>query len=139
MCAYRAGTKRSRCDWGLPLPSYPPVDLSDYVARLEERVRKLEVELSQFATETKSIPVGGGFTYVEGAGSRLGTDTLAAGTKVVAATAVTANSRIFLTSQVNGVTGALRVSARTAGVSFTVTSSVAGDAGLFAWLIVEPT
>lgn len=115
------------------------VDFARYVAGLEERIRRLEKDLASFAAEPKSIPIGGGFTWAEGAGSRSGTATLAAGTVVVAATAVTANSRIQLTSQVNGVTGALRVSARTAGVNFTITSSNGADAGLVAWFIVEPT
>lgn len=114
------------------------IDLPRHLATLEERIRRLELDLASFGTITKSIPIGGGFTYAEGAGSRLGTATLVAGAAVVANTVVTANSRILLTSQVNGVTGALRISARTAGVSFTITSSVGADAGLVAYFIAEP-
>lgn len=104
------------------MPPNPPPDLAAWLAVLDERTRQLETNLSVLAR----------------AGAQLGTATLVAGTVVVASTIVTASSRIFLTSQVNGVTGALRVSARSAGVSFTITSSVAGDAGLVAWRLFEP-
>lgn len=72
------------------------------------------------------------------AGATMGTATLTAGTVTVNTTAVTANSRVFLTGQVAGVTGALRVNARTPGTSFTITSSVGADAGAVAWMLVEP-
>jgi hypothetical protein len=72
-------------------------------------------------------------------GGRVGTATLAAGTVTVSTTAVTANSRIFLTAQTTGGTpGALRVSARTAGTSFTITSTSGTDTSQVAWMIVEP-
>ncbi|HEX8196431.1 MAG TPA: hypothetical protein VF571_09610 [Pyrinomonadaceae bacterium] len=67
-----------------------------------------------------------------------GTCTLASGTCAVSTANITASSRVFLTGQDNNVTGALRVSARTAGSSFTVTSSNALDSGVVAWQIVEP-
>jgi hypothetical protein len=51
------------------------------------------------------------------------------GTVTVTTSAVTANSRIFLTAQDNSTTGALRVSARTAGMQFTIKSSVGTDSG----------
>jgi hypothetical protein len=60
------------------------------------------------------------------------------GSAVVADTAITANSRIFLTSQVAGVTGSLRVNARTPGTSFTIASSSGSDAGVVAYSIYEP-
>lgn len=70
---------------------------------------------------------------------RSGTAVLAAGTVVVALTTVTANSRILLTSQVDGGTpGFLRVTARVAGVSFTITSSSNLDTSTAAYLVVEP-
>lgn len=84
--------------------------------------------------------VGRGFSIKEGANATMGTATLAAGTVVVNTTKVTANSRIFLTAQTTGAApGALRVSARTAGTSFTVTSTSATDTSTFAWLIIEPS
>jgi hypothetical protein len=74
------------------------------------------------------------------AGNKMGTLTLNGTTAVtVATTAVTANSRIFLTVQAPGGTpgGIAYVSGRTAGTSFTV-KGAAGDLSTVAWLIVEP-
>lgn len=82
---------------------------------------------------------GGGVAIAEGANARMGVATLVAGAVTVANTSVTANSRIFLTSQVDGGTpGWLRVSARTAGTDFTITSSSGTDTSTVAYLIVEP-
>jgi hypothetical protein len=64
---------------------------------------------------------------------------LSAGTATVANSAVTDSSRIFLTSQADGGTpGWLRVSARVAGASFTVTSSSSADTSTVAYEIFEP-
>ena len=69
----------------------------------------------------------------------MGTAVLAGGTAVVTNTSVTATSRIFLTNNVAGGTpGWLRVSARTAGTSFTILSSSNTDTSTIAWMIVEP-
>lgn len=82
--------------------------------------------------------------YVRVSGSwkaviRSGRAVLAAGTVVVADTQITANSNIQLTSQVDGGTpGFLRVSARSAGVSFTILSSNAADTSTVAYTITEP-
>ena len=68
-----------------------------------------------------------------------GRATLVAGTVTVNTTAVTANSNILLTSQVDGGTpGFLRVSARVANTSFTITSSDGADTSTIAWWILEP-
>ncbi len=76
----------------------------------------------------------------EGTNARMGLAVLVGGTVVVNTTAVTADSRIFLTTNVPGGTpGFLRVSARTAGTSFTILSSSGSDTSSVAWLIVEPT
>ncbi len=65
------------------------------------------------------------------------TITLVGGTKVVPSTAVTASSNIFLTSQADGGTpGCVRVSARTPGTSFTITSSQGADTSKVAWVIL---
>lgn len=73
------------------------------------------------------------------ASSTMGQVTLVGGTKVVSTTAVTANSRIFLTSDAPGGTiGFLSVSARVAGTSFTIQSSNALDTSNVSWIIVEP-
>lgn len=72
------------------------------------------------------------------ASATMGVATLSNSAATVNTTAVTANSRIHLTAQSNTVTGALRVSARSNGVSFTITSSVAAEAGPVAWTLIEP-
>lgn len=73
-----------------------------------------------------------------GANARMGTALLESGAATVPNTLVTPESVIMLTAQAGTVTGALRVSARTAGASFTITSSQAGDTGAVGWLILEP-
>ncbi|MEU9323183.1 glycosyl hydrolase family 28-related protein [Streptomyces canus] len=82
---------------------------------------------------------GRGLRVAEGSNAKMGTATLTAGAVTVSTTAVTANSRIFLTSQ-SGTTNAgfLSVSTRTAGTSFAIASSNASDARTVAWMIVEP-
>lgn len=81
-----------------------------------------------------------GLKVKEGSNAKMGTAVLVAGTVTVSNTSVTANSRIFLTSNADGGTpGFLRVSGRTAATSFTITSSNAADTSTVAWLIVEPS
>ena len=85
------------------------------------------------------ITAGAGLQVKEGSNAKQGTATLTAGSVVVANTSVTATSRIFLTSQADGGTpGFLRVSARTAGTSFTITSSSGTDTSTVAYEIFEP-
>lgn len=81
-----------------------------------------------------------GLKIDEGTNKRMGvTAAMTAGSITVSTTAVTANSRIFLTAQTTGGTpGALRVSARTAGTSFTITSTSGSDTSTVAWVIMEP-
>lgn len=83
---------------------------------------------------------GQGLSVAEGANAKQGTATLVAGTKTVANTSVTANSRIFLTSQNDnaGTAGFLRVTAITAGTSFVITSSNVADTSVVAYEIFEP-
>ena len=81
---------------------------------------------------------GKGLRVKEGSNACMGTATLVAGAVTVSTTAVTANSRIFLSTQTEGGTpGFLGVSARVAGTSFTVTG-VATDTSVIAWMLVEP-
>lgn len=95
--------------------------------------------LSLTVADLDIATAGRGLRVAEGANAKQGTAVLAAGTAVVATTAVTANSRIFLTAQTTGAgPGALRVSARTAGTSFTITSTNAADTSTVAWEIFEP-
>lgn len=71
--------------------------------------------------------------------TQAGTALLVAGSAVVANTSITANSRILLTTQVPGGTaGFLTVSGRTAGTSFTISSSSALDTSTVAYEIFEP-
>lgn len=82
---------------------------------------------------------GKGLRVKEGSNAKQGTVTLVAGAATVSNTSVTANSRIFLTSQSDGGTpGWLRVSARSAGTSFTITSSSGSDTSTVAYQIFEP-
>lgn len=82
---------------------------------------------------------GSGLRVAEGANAKQGTAVLVAGTVTVADTAVTANSRIFLTAQLLGGTqGILAVTARTPGASFVITSSNAADTSTVAYEIFEP-
>lgn len=82
---------------------------------------------------------GQGLQVKEGTNAKQGITTLVAGTVTVSNTSVTANSRILLTSQADGgAPGFLRVSARTAGTSFTITSSSNTDTSTVAYQIFEP-
>ncbi|WP_275558503.1 hypothetical protein [Streptomyces sp. 5-6(2022)] len=89
--------------------------------------------------DVRVATAGRGLMVAEGSNAKMGTATLTAGAATVSTTAVTANSRIFLTNQaLGGTAGFLRVSARTAGTSFTITSSSGTDTSTVAWMIVEP-
>jgi hypothetical protein len=94
-----------------------------------------------FSVTTGSLSVttaGQGLRVAEGSNAKQGTAVLIGGSKVVSNTSVTATSRILLTSQVDGGTpGWLRVSARTAGTSFTITSSSGTDTSTVAYQIFE--
>jgi hypothetical protein len=82
---------------------------------------------------------GKGLQVKEGANAKEGTATLAAGTATVSNANVTASSRIFLTTQAPGGTvGTPYISARTAGTSFTITSTSSTDTSTVAYEIFEP-
>lgn len=93
-----------------------------------------------WATLTGLLSTIGGLSVKEGGGAaKMGTAVLVAGTVVVPTTAVTATTRVFVSAQTAGGTpGIIAVSARTAGTSFTLTSSNAADTSTVAWLLVEP-
>jgi hypothetical protein len=81
---------------------------------------------------------GKGVQIKEGSNAKMGTCTLVAGSCTVSNTSVTANSRIFVTSNADGGTpGWLRVSAKTASTSFVVTSSSGTDTSTVVWEIKE--
>jgi hypothetical protein len=83
--------------------------------------------------------LGAGYRVSEGADAKMGATALVAGTITVATTAVTANSRIFLTHQNNaGTPGFVTVSARVAATSFTILSSNGADTSTIAWILFEP-
>jgi predicted enzyme related to lactoylglutathione lyase len=83
--------------------------------------------------------VGKGLYIKEGTNATMGSAVLVGGTVTVSTTKVTAGSRIFLSvDAIGGTLGIVAVSARSAGTSFTVTSSNALDTSTISWLIVEP-
>lgn len=68
-----------------------------------------------------------------------GVATLVAGTVTVANTLVTAATQIYYSVQTAGGTqGFLRISARTAGTSFTITSTSGTETSTVAYLLIEP-
>lgn len=98
------------------------------------------VDSVTFAGQVICSSSGKGLSVKEGSNCKQGTATLVAGAVTVSNTSVTANSRIFLTSQADGGTpGFLRVSARVAATSFTITSSNGADTSTVAYLIMEPS
>lgn len=86
------------------------------------------------------MSLGSGLAVAEGANAKQGvTGAMTAGTITVSNTKITANSRLLLTRQAGGTNpGAVYESARTAGTSFTVTSTNAADTGTVAYEIFEP-
>lgn len=89
--------------------------------------------------------VGSGLLIKEGTNARMGRATLvpvllSPSVVTVSNTTVTANTEIFLCSNVaSGGPGVLSVTARTAGVSFTISSSAIGDSSIVSWLLIEPS
>lgn len=93
--------------------------------------------------DARSVPRSVGHkginVYEGGTDPRMGVATLAAGTFTVNTTAVTSTSRIFLTVQsAGGTVGHLAISARTAGTSFTITSTSSSETSIVGWLLIEP-
>lgn len=114
-----------------------PFDGSDALPYLDSdnSLGPMTINRSDWSVKT----VGKGYRTAEGSNAKQGVATLVAGTVTVANTAITANSRIFLTSQVDGGTpGFVRVASRIAGTSFTITSSNAADTSTIAYEIFEP-
>lgn len=96
--------------------------------------------VANFDNDIKASVVGKGLYIKEGTNATMGIATLSAGTVTVPTTKVTANSRIFLTIDGGTLTnvGATYVSARTAGTSFTISSTNILDASSVSWIIIEP-
>lgn len=117
--------------------SLDPYDASSTAPYFDEDTAAgpLTINRSDFSVKTP----GYGLRVAEGANAKQGVATLVGGTVTVSNTSVTANSRIMLTPQSPGGTpGWVRVSARSAGVSFTITSSSGTDTSVIAYLILEP-
>ena len=99
--------------------------------------------VAQLGTPDSDLVIGlagRGLKIKEGADAKMGTLVLDGATPVtVNTTAVTADSRIFLTIQAPGGTpgGIAYVKERVAGASFSVVGA-AGDTSTVAWLLVEP-
>lgn len=84
---------------------------------------------------------GNGLYIKEGTNATMGVATMVLGTVTISTTKVTANSRIYLTVQSLGtvaVATPIAVTTRSAGTSFTISSSSATDTSVVAWMIVEP-
>jgi hypothetical protein len=99
------------------------------------------IAAAQFGSADSDIVAalaGKGFRIKEGTNAKMGTATLSGGSVTVSNTSVTSTSRIIAFSQADGGTpGWLRCSARTAGTSFTITSSSASDTSTIMWILFE--
>ena len=72
--------------------------------------------------------------------SKMGVVTLTNGKATVYTHAIHEDSRVFLTPQSeNGISGFVRVNARSPGKSFSITSSSNSDNSIIAWIIVDPS
>ena len=80
----------------------------------------------------------GATTGVSRSEATMGVVRLNAGLAVVTSTQIRYESRVFLTPQDGTGTGALSISARKPGETFTISSSDVADARAIAWLIVQP-
>lgn len=82
---------------------------------------------------------GNKLNITTGTNASAGTGTLTGGTVTISTTAVTSSSLIFLTDTASSVTnvGSLTVSSKSAGTSFTVTSTLALDTSTFNWFIIN--
>lgn len=88
---------------------------------------------------TANVPLRINANGTSMASVRHGRATLVAGSVVVSDANVTANTRIFVShAVVGGTIGFLHAATRTAGTSFTVTSSSATDTSQVDWIAIEP-
>jgi hypothetical protein len=81
--------------------------------------------------------VGNKIVIKGGTNATLGSSVLVGGTVTVLNTAVTANSKIFLTVSIPGGTQGFLSYTISAGVSFTINSSVGLDTSTVNWFIVD--
>lgn len=95
-----------------------------------------------FSGQVVLSTAGKGISIKEGSNAKMGVATLSGGVTVVSTTAVTASSRIFISVQSLGtvtVATPIAVTARSAGTSFTISSSNVIDTSVVAWTIFEPS
>jgi len=81
---------------------------------------------------------GKGLQIKEGSNAKMGTAILSSGSVIVSNTSITTSTRIFLTLQNCSSCGTLYISSKTAGTSFTITSTNNTDNSTVAWLLIEP-
>jgi len=89
------------------------------------------------AGHIKSMVVGRGFFVAEGSNARMGRATLVGGTILVSNTAVSANTRIFLSVFTAGGTQGHLSYTQVNATSFTINSTSATDTSIINWLIME--
>jgi hypothetical protein len=84
---------------------------------------------------------GNGIYIKQGTNATFGLATLVGGTVVINTTKITANSVVVLTGQGGDIInlGSYSITARTAGTSFTISSSNVLDVNTVGWLIIEPS
>ncbi len=117
----------------------PIIFATSGIAAANERMRITDTDITA-TNNFKLTTAGNGFYVKEGTNATMGTATLVGGTATVSTTKVTANSRIFLTTNTAaGTVGTPYVSARSAGTSFTITSTSGSDTSTVAWIIIEPS
>jgi hypothetical protein len=98
-------------------------------------------KISLYSSQLILGVLGQGISITEGTNAKQGIATLVSGTVTISNTSVTANSRIFLTTQDpnSGTPGFLWISARTPGTDFTIQSSSILDTSIVAYEIFEPS
>lgn len=102
------------------------------------------IQISGTNGDTLTVPgdviistAGKGLQVKGGTNAKAGSATLVGGTVTVANTSVTANSEIFLSRSTTGGTAGTLSYTKTAGTSFTITSSSGSDTSSVNWMIVE--
>lgn len=117
---------------GAPIAGTLATITNPYALWIQSGKTQLDGDVA-LGTAGKNIFVKGGSNTI------VGTATLSSGSVVVSNTKVTANSIILVTTQsVSGTAGSVAVTARSAGTSFTLTSTSGSDASTVAYFIIEP-
>lgn len=95
------------------------------------------LDVNGIARVQGAFSVTGSINITAGANKAVNTATLSGGTVTVSNTTVTASSIIYVTGQNCSSCGSYYISAKSAGTSFTITSTNASDASTVAFLIVN--